>query len=344
MRQASIPVTFIVTGFNQTDLIDEAIAGALAQDYPRLQVILTDDCSSDSTYERMQAAAAAYSGPHKVLVTRPDRNKGTLGNIYHAARQAEGELIVLAGGDDISYPHRTSVLVDHWSRSRADALYSKYDVIDEAGQLIQRDYEPDSAGLWLLDYFPGQKVVPLHGASAAIHRSVVERFPEPSERIRSEDAFWTLMLALHGGRTEYIDRALVRYRKHSGAITNETPPTPDPASIEARERVQMSFAASQAKLLELFRAQLGQRPVSPAVQSALAADLRMFRLRAQWDEAGWTEKLRALPAATRRSQLSWLLPRFGGLALFVRAKSLVLRMRSSQSAPAPAEQAGTQSS
>jgi glycosyltransferase involved in cell wall biosynthesis len=211
VKKASVAVTFVVTGYNQAHLIDEAISGALRQDYPSLEIILTDDCSSDNTFERMQAAAAAYSGPHKIIATQPESNKGTLGNIYHAARQATGEFIVLAGGDDISYPNRTSVLVDHWKASGADAYYSRYDVIDKTGQLIERDYKPDSAGLWLLDYFPGQQVEPLHGASAAIHRSVVERFPEPPKRIRSEDAFWTLMLALHGGRTQYVDQSLVKY-------------------------------------------------------------------------------------------------------------------------------------
>lgn len=322
MKEPIPPVTFIVTGYNQSHLIDEAIQGALAQDYPRLQVILTDDCSSDDTCSRMQAAAAVYSGPHEVLVTRPEQNKGTLGNIYHAARQAKGELIVLAGGDDISYPQRTLVMVQHWRENGADALYSKYDVIDETGELIERDYKPDSEGLSLLDYFPGERVEPLHGASAAIHRSVIERFPEPAVRIRSEDAFWTLMLALHGGRTEYIDQALVRYRKHAGAITNETAPAANRAAIEARERTQMSFASSQAELLELFEPQLKERGAAPETLALLRDDLRMFKLRSRWDTAGWPEKLSALPIARRRRQLSWLLPRLGGLGLLKSTKLL----------------------
>ncbi len=327
MNIEPIPVTFIVTGYNQSDLIDAAIQGALAQAYPRLQIILTDDCSADDTHDRMQAAAAAYRGAHQLLVNRPERNQGTLGNIYDAARHATGELIVLAGGDDISYPHRTSVLVERWKASKPDALYSRYDVIDEAGRIIERDYKPDSSGLWLRDYFPGQSIEPLHGASAACHKSVFARYPAPERRVRSEDAFWTLMLALDGGRTEYVDQSLVQYRKHAGAITNEVPPAPDRAAIAARERVQMSFASSQAGLLELFAEQLGRRSVPPSVERILEDDLRMFRLRARWDKAGISERLFAFPAARRRGQMSWLLPRLGGLGLFTATKSVALRRR-----------------
>jgi glycosyltransferase involved in cell wall biosynthesis len=330
MNSETIPASFILTGYNQSDLIDEAIEGAFSQDYPRLQVILTDDCSTDDTYQRMLAAAARYRGPHEVVVNRPDRNLGTLGNIYDGARHATGEVVVFAGGDDISYPHRTSVIVAHWRRSGADALYSKYDVIDEAGRLIERDFKPDSTGLWLRDYFPGQVIDPLHGASAACHRSLLSRFPAPARRIRSEDAFWTLMLALKGGRTDYIDQALVRYRKHAGAITNEVAPAADPAAIAARERVQMSFAASQAGLLELFAEQLGTGSSNAAVNKILQDDLKLFRLRARWDQAGLGQWLGAVPAALRRGQMSWLLPRMVGPRLFTAAKAAALRRRNSR--------------
>jgi glycosyltransferase involved in cell wall biosynthesis len=327
VSREAVPVTFIVTGYNQSDLIDAAMQGALVQDYPRLQIILADDCSTDDTYDRMQSAAAAYRGSHQVLVNRPDRNKGTLGNIYDAARHATGELIVLAGGDDISYPHRTAVLVEHWLASKPDALFSGYDIIDEEGRILERDYKPDSSGLWLRDYFPGQVIEPLHGASSACHKSVFARYRAPERRIRSEDAFWTLMLALDGGRTEYVDRSLIQYRKHAGAITNEVPPAPDRAAIAARERVQMSFASSQAGLLELFAEQLQRKDVPLTVKRKLADDLRMFRLRAQWDVAGWRERLGALPAARRRSQLNWLMPRIAGERAFLTAKLAAAKLK-----------------
>jgi cellulose synthase/poly-beta-1,6-N-acetylglucosamine synthase-like glycosyltransferase len=322
------PVTFIVTGYNQADLIDAAIEGACAQNYPDLQIILTDDHSGDDTFARMQAAVAAYRGPHEMVASEVAQNQGTFGNIYDAFRQARGELIVFAGGDDISYPERTRVIAECWLESGADAFYSRYDVIDAAGQLIERDWKPTSDGLWLLDYFPGRSIDPLHGASMACHRSVLERHPADGVRIRSEDAYLTLMLALEAGRTDYIDRSLVRYRKHPGALTNETPPAPTRVAVAARERAQMSFAASQHDLLRLFRQRLDARgDVPAAVVPLLRDDLHLFGLRARWDRSSFAERLRALPAARRRRHLDWLLPRLGGFAAFTRVKAAALRRR-----------------
>ena len=40
--------TFILLAYHQEAYVAEAIAGALAQDYPDLEIILSDDGSSDN--------------------------------------------------------------------------------------------------------------------------------------------------------------------------------------------------------------------------------------------------------------------------------------------------------
>lgn len=324
------PASLILTGYNQSDLIAAAIVGAFSQDYPDLQIILTDDRSSDDTFSRMAAAARAYQGPHEVLANQTRVNLGTLGNICDAFARARGELIVFAGGDDISHPHRVQAIAECWLATRASAFYSRCDVIDESGQVLERDWKPGSEELWLLDYFPEQHVEPLHGASMACHRSVMERYATTQIRIRSEDAYLTLMLGLDDQRTEYIDQSLVSYRRHAGAITNEVPPDPTRAAVAARERTQMRFAQSQLALLTLFKGKLREKgpQFRSAVEPLLDDDLQLFALRAEYESSTLTQRLAALPAARRRRQLDWLAPRLAGFDLFVAAKTLALATRS----------------
>lgn len=318
-ENATPPVTMVVTGYNQADLIGEAIAGALAQDYPNLQIILSDDASSDDTFARMEAAATTYRGPHRVLAHRLPRNAGTLGNIYSAAGRATGDLVVLAGGDDISYPHRVSTLARCWLRTGADAYYSKYDLIDEAGRVTRRGYKPDDADLSHRRYFP-YPIEPLHGASAALDRRLFDRYPLPAERVRSEDAFFTLMLALDRGRIEYVDEPLVAYRQHGGAITNEVAPEPRVDAVLERERRQARFAASQADLLRLFAREREARNLSPLQLPHLNDDTALFEARAKWMTSSLTDRIGAFAAARRRGQLGWLLPRLLGPTPFALAK------------------------
>ncbi len=328
MSDASTPpMTMIVTGYNQSDLIDFAIEGALAQDYPDLQIILSDDCSTDDTHARMLTAAERYAGPHRVLVNRPASNLGTYGNIYDAFRRADGEVIIFAGGDDISYPHRTATVARRWVETGADALWSRFDVIDEAGAVTEPNFRPIATTLFLLDYFPGQKIEPLYGASTACHRSVLTRFPAPADRVRSEDTYLTLMLLANGGRIEVIEEPLLAYRKHWGAITHEPAPAANRGAIIERERRQMALSANKARTLELFEQELQRIGVEPGVARYVRDDIRMFQLKARFDEVPFLDRLRALPLARRRHELPWLIPRLAGMGPFAAFKQRVLRWR-----------------
>jgi cellulose synthase/poly-beta-1,6-N-acetylglucosamine synthase-like glycosyltransferase len=62
-------ITLFVYAFNHEKFIREAVEGAFAQTYNPLEIILSDDCSTDRTYEIMQEMAERYSGPHKVITT-----------------------------------------------------------------------------------------------------------------------------------------------------------------------------------------------------------------------------------------------------------------------------------
>ena len=193
--------------------------------------------------------------------------------------------------------------------------------------MIERDFMPRPTTLFLMDYFPDPVFKILYGATTACHRSVLARFPAPEVRIRSEDTYLTLMLNLHGGRIEFIAEALVAYRQHDGAITNVSAPSPDRASIEGRERAQMSLATSMAAVLRLFLAEVDRRGDHAALRKFVRDDIRMFELKAGFDRTSVVERALALPLARRRGEFAWLLPRVAGLRAFTLMKHLALRWR-----------------
>lgn len=107
-------VTFALFAYNQEKYIREAVEGAFSQTYEPLEIILSDDCSSDRTFEIMQEMAAAYEGSHKVIVRRNAFNIGTALHVQSAYDESFGKLFVVAAGDDISMPHRVTALVETW--------------------------------------------------------------------------------------------------------------------------------------------------------------------------------------------------------------------------------------
>ena len=61
-------VTFALFAYNQEKYIHEAVEGALAQTYEPLEIILSDDSSTDRTFEVMSELAKKYNGKNKVIV------------------------------------------------------------------------------------------------------------------------------------------------------------------------------------------------------------------------------------------------------------------------------------
>jgi glycosyltransferase involved in cell wall biosynthesis len=156
-------VTFALFAYNQEQHIREAVEGAFSQTYEPLEIILSDDFSSDRTFEIMQEMAAAYEGPHEVRVRRSEINFGTALHLSCVAASMNGELLIVAAGDDISKPIRTETIVTEWIKkgiSSVSALHSalelKYDngethdvplkqgvkVKTDLGWFLQKDYNP----------------------------------------------------------------------------------------------------------------------------------------------------------------------------------------------------------
>lgn len=321
--EATPPVTLALLAFNQERFIEEGVQGALSQDYPNLEIILSDDGSSDRTYELICSARDRYRGPHRVIANRTPRNAGTLAHVENLYRQSRGELLVLAAGDDISYPHRVSRLVDHWRRTGADALCSKYDVIDDEGKLIERDYVFPTDRFEFRDYFPEQEVVAIHGASSAYARRFLDTVEFPLRPILFEDTFFTLTIHRRGGRVHFIDEALVKYRRHGASSTNADYRLSDEETVRTREIAAQRIAASVADVLITFEESLRRSGSSATVDTGkLVSDLGFFRHRAAWTGASPRERFGALLRTRRRNHAAWAAARLFGMRGLLRIKAL----------------------
>lgn len=218
-------VTFSLFAFNQEQFIRDAIKGAFAQTYEPLEIILSDDCSTDRTYEIMQEMAESYVGPHKLDLNRNEANLGSRGIGLHVNRAFElssGQLFVFAAGDDISLPNRTAALVETWfaAGKPEGSLHSAAEVFsgspDEIVSVFEGNADFNKQSIRNCVRTGGKGVL---GATHAITRSVYERFGPLPEGTLFEDrtlAFRSLLL----GDVIYSPLALVKYRQHGDAITS----------------------------------------------------------------------------------------------------------------------------
>ena len=206
-------ITLLLLAFNQSALVEAATRSCLAQEGEPLEIVLSDDASTDDTFALLQALAAAYNGPHHVRVRRNVVNLGVGAHYNAAVADSNGQLIVTAAGDDISLPHRVRTLVAAW-----DATGQQADLL--ASHLIDMDADGNDLGLLRVDNLAAwrspddwvHKRPYVVGASHAFTQRMFERFGPIRADLPYEDQVMALRACCMGGGFT-VDEPLVRYRR-----------------------------------------------------------------------------------------------------------------------------------
>lgn len=213
-------VTFFVFAYNQEDYIGEACKAALLQDYKPLEIIFSDDCSTDRTYEIMKIVAATYPGPHIIRLNRNPQNLGLIDHVNLSFQISKGELIIAAAGDDVSLPHRVSRIVEAYIASEKSALliHSNVKKISINGNYCGELVPPViSRGMSLIDIATSMSLY--IGASGAWNKRLFESFGPLSYKNAYEDSTLGFRAALTDSLL-YINESLVNYRIGIGISEN----------------------------------------------------------------------------------------------------------------------------
>jgi len=235
-------VSFLIITYNHEPFIREALEAAAAQTYSPMEIVVCDDASTDRTFAIVEAFAASYTGPHRLVIHRNERNLGIAGNCNELLRMARGELLVSADGDDRSLPNRVERSVAYYfdnGRPLYACALARW--IDEKGQSVEwkRHTAPICRGVVdnILQMVPGA-----FGATAVFHRSLIDVFgPIAVPRLRFVDRTTSLRAILMGDTIRQMPEILVEYRQHgSGACGLASTFKPDNAFHRARYITNLS--------------------------------------------------------------------------------------------------------
>lgn len=212
-------VTFALFTYNQERYIAEAIQGALSQTYSPLEIIISDDCSTDRTWEIVRREVANYTGPHKVVLNRNKANLGIGAHVNKVNDLAQGELIVAAAGDDVSLPQRVSALVRAYKavNQKHAVIFSAFFVIDENGFPTDKFRLPPVLPEHLTAEWLAAGMRGVFGCTSSWTKNLFTIFGPLDTKVIHEDAVLPFRAAL-AGKVVYVNEALVKYRRHGANI------------------------------------------------------------------------------------------------------------------------------
>ncbi|PVA11533.1 glycosyl transferase [Pelagivirga sediminicola] len=217
MTEATKPLaaSFILLSYNQEDTIVASAQSVLDQACEPIEVILSDDASTDETFKKISDLAHSYRGPHRIVARQNAVNMGVNRHIERAIKLADSDLMIWTAGDDINFPHRAQRIIDAYRKTGAKLIFSDAQTVLKDGSrgsdaykraLLYHESSVKSAAISFALYL---------GATAAWHKDLYRKYGGfPAERAY-EDLILGFRAVLEDS-IHYIEEELVLYHESIG--------------------------------------------------------------------------------------------------------------------------------
>jgi peptidoglycan-N-acetylglucosamine deacetylase len=225
-------VTVMIPAYNEETVIVDTVRSALASVYPRLEILVIDDGSSDRTAELVRANFGR--DPRVRLLLQPNRGKPAALN--HALAEAMGEIVVSIDADTIVDPEAVPRLVRHFANPKVGAVAGNVKVMNRNKWLTRwqaleyiTSQNLEKRAFDLLNCIP---VVP--GAAGAWRTDLLRANGGFSGDTVAEDTDLTLTIRRNGWKILYDEDAIGRTE------------VPDTVEALIRQRFRWTFGTLQA--------------------------------------------------------------------------------------------------
>lgn len=211
-------VTIIITSYNRAYFIESTIESALAQDYANLEILISDDYSTDNT----DIVIGKYISDKRIKYFRNENNIGMTANFKLATERANGKFISYLSCDDY--------LINNYYISESISLINKYDnvllVMSMNKTLNMGTQKIVTGGGFNKEFYKGKElflqfphIKTFSWAGALMHRETLLSLHPFEKRFTSIDVMCNLKFMLLGNMA-FLNKPSYMLRIHDDNATN----------------------------------------------------------------------------------------------------------------------------
>lgn len=234
--------------YNGQKFLEEQLASIVAQRRLPDSIVICDDCSSDQTWEILQAFEAA--SPMPVKLVRHTVQQGVVRNFETAVRLLETDIVFLCDQDDLWLPEKISTTAALFeSDPEANLIFTDAVLVDEQaqelGELLFSELQITRQEEWGLSHGRAFEVLcrrnVITGATTAFRRSLLDAaLPFPAFYWHDE---WLGLIAAATGKVVKLPDPTIKYRQHGKNLVGVKKLT----SIESLKRLRWSMNESRSR-------------------------------------------------------------------------------------------------
>lgn len=218
-------VTILLATYNGGKYLRKQLDSLLDQTFADIQIVIRDDCSTDSTRKIISEYQKNY--PNKINFINSDNPSGSAMNNFFSLMKTEGlrgDYFMLCDQDDLWLPNKIETTLNALTEIEAEnpgkPVLVHTDLVVADGDLRQiapsfvryQNLRPQRASL---NYLLVQNNIT--GCTAMFNRTLLELARElPDTRGIMMHDWWLGLIASSLGKVAFIDSPAILYRQHGG--------------------------------------------------------------------------------------------------------------------------------
>lgn len=206
-------ISVVIATYNGEKYLREQLDSILHQTYPVYELIIQDDCSTDTTVDIIKEYLKRFANI-KLFVN--DINLGFNKNFWSALKKARGSYIAIADQDDIWMPNKIELLVNNIG----DNLLAYTDSLPFTGDILPSlslenvNVTSNLAGIRFISLQSG-----VLGHDCLIRKELVEKIPQVLQEYFVYD-FALALVARSEQRIIHLPKYATYFRRHDSANSN----------------------------------------------------------------------------------------------------------------------------
>lgn len=238
-------VSVVMANFNGAAHIRAAVRAVLRQSLGDLELILSDDGSSD---ESLELARAEAGGDPRLVILSHAAQSGPAAARNRALAAARGQWIAIVDNDDLIHPERLARLIAAATRERADIAADDLLTFYAGGATPPHAHLRWEAPRWIsaAAYERSNRMLgpgPSLGYLKPVFKRALGARYDETLRI-GEDSDLILRLLMGGARMRVYPELGYFYRKHAGSISHRLSAPPLDALIAAYSKLDSGADAA----------------------------------------------------------------------------------------------------
>lgn len=205
-------ISIIIPTYNCGKFIEETIESVLKQSYPHFEMIIVDDCSTDTTKEIVERYALQ---DNRIKYHLLEENSGAAMARTKAMELAAGKYMAFLDSDDLWTEDKLERQLAFMQKNGYAFTCTAYEQVDEdgvlLGKIIKTKRKTDYNGVLL--------TCPVGNSTVMYNVEKLGKFAVPNVRKRNDDALWLQMLK----KEKYIygmPDVLMQYRIRANSISS----------------------------------------------------------------------------------------------------------------------------